>query len=241
MSEVSKERVSEFYDSFLEEEESGLKLNVRHYKVFRELCRAGLKRDHKVLEVGCGFGTVTSLIAPYVKRGKVLAVDISPNRVAVAQKNLRKYRNIEFLVADMSNFQRDEKFDVVLMPDVLEHIPIEQHEALFQTYARHLNPGGMVFVHIPHPLSLDWARINRPESLQIIDQSLYTEMYMPKIAVSGFYIDTLISYNLTLNLPDYQIIVFKQKEPYPAMSTLPTNAIRWRKLRYRLSAWFARL
>lgn len=240
MSEVSKESVSEFYDSFLEEEEASLKLNIRHYKVFRELCRAGLKRDHKVLEVGCGFGTVTSLLAPYLKRGKVLAVDISPNRVAMAQKNLGRYKNIEFLVSDMSDFARDEKFDAVLMPDVLEHIPVEQHEALFKTFAAHLNPGGMVFVHIPHPLSLDWARINRPESLQIIDQSLYTEMYMPPISKSGFYVDTLISYNLTLNLPDYQIVVFRQKDPYPAMSVLPTNTIRWRKLRYRLFAWFSR-
>lgn len=241
MTEVSKEQVSDFYDSFLEEEEASSRLNIRHYNIFRELRRAGLKRHHKVLEVGCGFGTVTSLITPYVKRGSILAVDISPNRVAITEKKLKHYSHARFKVTDMTDFESEEKFDFVVMPDVLEHIPVEEHEALFKTYAAHLAPGGAVFVHIPHPISLDYARVHRPESLQIIDQSLYTEMYMPGISKSNFYIDTLVSYNLTLDLPDYQIVIFRQKAAYPKMNTLPTNTIRWRKLRYRLFAWWSRL
>jgi cyclopropane fatty-acyl-phospholipid synthase-like methyltransferase len=241
MSTVEKKDVAEFYDTFLEGEEAQMKLKIRHYKVFHELRKAGLRRDHKVLEVGCGFGTVTSLIAPYVKRGKILAVDISPNRVEAAKKHLSKYKQAEFLVSDMSDFTTEDKFDFIVMPDVLEHIPLEEHDRLFKTFSNVLKPGGSFFLHIPHPLYLDYQRTHNPDLLQIIDQSLYAELYMDNIAKNGFYLSSLRSYCLGQDHHDYQFIVFKKIVPYSNPKTLPTNTIRWRKLRYRLFAWWSRL
>jgi trans-aconitate 2-methyltransferase len=241
MEQVDKKEVADFYDSFLEEEESEMKLKIRHYNIFRELRKAGLRRDHQVLEVGCGFGSVTSLIAPYLKRGKILAVDISPNRVETARRHLSKYKQADFLVSDMTDFSSTERFDFILLPDVLEHIPQEEHDQLFRTFYEILKPSGAIFVHLPHPLYLDYQRTHHPDLLQIIDQSLYAELYMPNMAKNGFFLHYLNSYQLGQDHEDYQVIVFRKKLPYQNPQNLPKNTIRLRKLRYRLYAWWSRI
>jgi len=207
-----KEGVSEFYDRY---SKSQLKTGVhlRHYTLLHKLKKAGLKKDSVVLEVGCGIGTLTGLLGSYVSRGKIIATDISPESIDMAKKLNEKYPHIEFVVSDMMDFVPKEKIDFVVFPDVLEHIPRENHNRIFQNICKAIHPGSKFAIHIPDPVNLDYIRKFQPDLLQIIDQSLYVEDLVQAMANTPLMLDTYERYCLFSKFPDYNWITLSVKKP----------------------------
>ena len=78
-------QIKEFYDGHAKEIQQHVGVNIRHRSIMQRLRRAGLHKDHRVLEIGCGIGTLTSLLAKYVSVGTIHAVDISEGAVQIAQ------------------------------------------------------------------------------------------------------------------------------------------------------------
>lgn len=201
MSQLTSQEIAKFYDTYSKQQKS-IGVNIRHRTIIKKMVKAGFSSESRVLEIGCGIGTLTSLL---VKKAKhVLAVDISPESIEIARKKLSTASNLSLLVSDMSDFDKDERFDFIVLPDVLEHIPVEQHERLFSHIQKHLKPGGRVCIHIPDPYALEWMRSNKPELLQIIDQSLYTDLLIPSFYKNNLILDKLERYTLQNKLPDYQ-------------------------------------
>ncbi|GAB2534833.1 class I SAM-dependent methyltransferase [Rufibacter soli] len=202
--------VSDFYDEYTEQQfQKGI--HIRHRTILKNLKDAGLKANSKVLEIGCGIGTVTHLIAKATPQGKVLAVDISPKSIEMARKFNLQFNHLEFLVSDMTDFRRPEKFDFVVLPDVIEHIPLEQHPHLFQVLAQHLHEHSVIAINIPHPLYLTWVREHQPELLQVIDQPIHTDELLRNTYAAGLYLHKLESYSLFSQVEDYQWILLKQR------------------------------
>jgi cyclopropane fatty-acyl-phospholipid synthase-like methyltransferase len=150
-------------------------------------------------------------MAKYLTRGSVMAVDISPTNIGNAKQRLKSFNNIQFIVSDMTDFSSEKKFDFVVLPDVLEHIPIEQHAGLFATIGRHTHPGSKVFINIPSPHFQDYLTRYKHEFQQIIDLSLWTELILPNFTVNGFYIHHLENYSLAVEECDYQQMVLKKR------------------------------
>ena len=199
----SRQEISGFYDKYANQQsETGV--NIRHRTIMKRLRGLGLSSHSNVLEIGCGIGTLTGLLAS--RAGKVLAVDISPESIVRAKQRLGKYSNLSLLVSDMSDFSTTEKFDFVVLPDVLEHIPVEQHASLFKTIATVLKDDGRVCIHIPDPYYLEWVRAHRPELLQIIDQSLYADLLIPAFYSAGLVLQKLERYALSMDSEDYEWI-----------------------------------
>ncbi|HSJ69149.1 MAG TPA: class I SAM-dependent methyltransferase, partial [Anditalea sp.] len=124
---VEKDKIVTYYDQFVTEQEKR-GVNTRHLHIIDKLVKAGLKSHHHVLEVGCGIGTVSQLIAKKTKKGSVLAVDISPESIGKAKLLWGNHNNLSFKVSDMRDFNGEgQKFDFIVFPDVLEHIPVDQH------------------------------------------------------------------------------------------------------------------
>ncbi|MEZ4800592.1 MAG: class I SAM-dependent methyltransferase [Flavobacteriales bacterium] len=211
MENINRKQISEFYDEYSTQQKK-IGVNIRHRTIIKNLVKAGLDNSSNVLEIGCGIGTLTSLLVK--KCGQLLAVDISPSSIEMAKKNLGKHHNLSFLVSDMSDFPATEKFDFIVLPDVLEHIPVEQHNNLFLQISKNLKPDGRVCIHIPDPYALEWIRNNKPELLQIIDQSLYTDIIIPSIYKNNLAIDKLVRYQLQATLPDYQWIELIHRPVY---------------------------
>ncbi|MFC6999296.1 class I SAM-dependent methyltransferase [Rufibacter roseus] len=202
--------VSDFYDEYTEQQfKKGI--HIRHRTILKNLKKAGLKADSKVLEIGCGIGTVTHLIAKATPQGKVLAVDISPKSIEMARKFNQQFSHVEFAVTDMTDFSRPEKFDFVVLPDVIEHIPLEQHPHLFKVIAQHLHENSTVAINIPHPLYLTWVREHQPELLQVIDQPIHTDELLQNTYAAGFYLEKLKSYSLFTTTFDYQWIILRPR------------------------------
>jgi len=109
----------------------------------RMLSGAGVGPGSRVLELGCGGGDVTELIARRVgPTGSVVALDRDPAQVAMATGRLHAagHRNVEFVVSDMADHRPAGLFDAVVGRYVLIYVP--DPEASVAQAARWLRPGG---------------------------------------------------------------------------------------------------
>lgn len=226
-----KEQVVSFYDQFAEKQQK-TGINSRHLSILDKVKAAGLQSNHRILEVGCGIGTVSHLLATQVKEGAILAVDISPESIEKAKVLWKSQSNLSFEVSDMSDFdKKGQTFDFFVFPDVLEHIPVEQHNRLFQNISKHAHADSVIFIHIPAPRYLQWMIENQPEKLQVIDQPLDTGTLVSTISSHGFYLEKMETYPLFFAEKDYQYFVFRAAKPLKTSTPLS----KWTVLKERLS------
>jgi len=209
MSTTTKEQVKEYYDIFKEHQKK-LGINIRHRTILKNLKNAGLKPDSNVLEIGCGIGTVSHLILKYITQGSFVGLDISSESIKMAQQFNAFHKKAEFFVDDMSHFTHKTKFDFVVFPDVLEHIPVEQHANIFKTIGELTTPTATVIINIPEPNYLNWVRLNDPDKLQIIDQSLSMQDLLNNSYPYGFKLYSMNPYSLHFDVNDYLAIVLKK-------------------------------
>lgn len=202
--------VAEFYDEFTSRQiRAGI--NIRHVSIDYHLKLAGLKATDHVLEVGCGVGTVSHLILKQLSEaGTLKSVDVSPKSVALAAKMNAKFSNASFEVFNVVENTLKQKFNCIVLPDVLEHIPQNLYPSLFKNLNVMLQDDGFIFIHIPHPHYLEWLVSIKSKDLQIIDNPVYTDDLLTVVYREGFYLYSLKSYSIYCE-EDYQIIILKKK------------------------------
>jgi cyclopropane-fatty-acyl-phospholipid synthase len=110
--------------------------------------RAGLEDGMEVLDLGCGWGSLSLWIAEMYPHCRVLAVSNSRTQRAFieAQCRERGFGNVEVLTADVAEFDTPRRFDRVLSIEMFEHM--KNYERLMANVARWLVPGGQLFVHV---------------------------------------------------------------------------------------------
>lgn len=233
---VSTSEIKAYYDSFTAYE---LKrgINLRHFHVFNEIVKAGLQKQHHVLEIGCGIGQITSLLHKYLRKGKLVSADISPYSVELARKRIGPSTRMEFVVSDMTSFAYNGKFDFIILPDVLEHIPVENHNALFGLIRGLMHDQSKIIIHIPHPKFIESDRIHHPERLQIIDQPLSAATLLSNTYAHGLLLDRYESYCLFNDEHDYVFIVLKTNI-LPTYTSLPKYRIIQKKSIERIRFFF---
>lgn len=226
-----KDKVVSFYDQFAEKQ-AVTGINSRHLNILDKVMAAGLNANNSVLEVGCGIGTVSHLLASQVKQGEVLAVDISPESIEKAKVLWKDQTNLKFEVSDMSDFDKPGKtFDFFIFPDVLEHIPVDQHQRLFRNIHKHAHQDSVIFIHIPAPRYLQWMIENEPQKLQVIDQPLDSGDLIKSITSNGFYLEKMETYPIFFEEKDYQYFVFRATKRL--QKSTPRN--KWEVLKERIS------
>jgi trans-aconitate 2-methyltransferase len=99
-----------------------------------------------VVDLGCGPGNATELIAEHWPKALVIGVDSSPNMIAAAREREQPGR-LEFHLGDLATWQPDEPADVLLFNAVLQWIP--GHAALMPRFAAMLAPGGVLGFQMP--------------------------------------------------------------------------------------------
>ena len=125
------------------------RLNILHELYETGTCHvlldAGLRRGMRVADLGCGIGTVTTLIGDFVgPEGYVVGMDASEAQVAEARARLSsKATNIRFVEASaLDTSWPDESFDMVYCRFLLLHL-CEPEKAL-REMRRLLKPGGVI-------------------------------------------------------------------------------------------------
>jgi 2-polyprenyl-3-methyl-5-hydroxy-6-metoxy-1,4-benzoquinol methylase len=201
--------VPEFYDDYVARQ-AAVGINARHRSILRLLTRFGLDHGDRVLEVGAGIGTLTELLAEYLNpHGSIVAMDLSPNSIAVAKNRLARFHNIELLTTDALRFQSETRFNVVVLPDVIEHIPPELHPSLFHRIASWLQDDGFALAHYPNPYHLEWVAQHRPQLLQVVDQPIHAHQLVGNAYAAGLYLDHYERYSIWVREGDYIVAVLK--------------------------------
>jgi trans-aconitate 2-methyltransferase len=204
--------VANYYDEFTTQQlKEGA--NDRHIKILEWVKKYTPKKTDTILVIGCGIGIETQLLASLVKRGHITATDISPESIEIAKQKLKHLNNVTLIAGDIIELDIKGKFDFIILPDVLEHIPIAQHSTLFKKLKSLLKDSGIILIHIPNPYNLQWDHIHDKDSLQIIDQPIYTNEFVQNAYPHGLYIHYLETYSIWKVNNDYQVIVLR---PYIA-------------------------
>ncbi len=100
---------------------------------------------HDVLEIGCGTGNFTQLIAAAGHR--VTGCDIDDAYVAQAAQRLRPYPEARVMRKDATQAEFGQSFDSVVLLDVLEHI--EDDVGMLRRLRGALRPGGTLILKVP--------------------------------------------------------------------------------------------
>ena len=110
--------------------------------------RAALADGQSVLELGCGWGSLTLWMAEHYPNSRITAVSNSHSQRAwiLGEAARRGMHNVEVITADMNHFGTEERFDRVLSVEMFEHM--RNWRALFGRVHDWLHPGGRFFMHV---------------------------------------------------------------------------------------------
>jgi ubiquinone/menaquinone biosynthesis C-methylase UbiE len=131
--------------------------------VQQTIARMALKPGDRVLDLGCGSGWATRLLAQAVEGGMGMAVglDISDEMIARAREASLSVENVLFVVSSADEIPwRDEYFERAVAIESFYYCP--DQEAVLREIFRVLVPGGQVFIlgnlYQENPFSLRWAK-----------------------------------------------------------------------------------
>jgi SAM-dependent methyltransferase len=102
---------------------------------------AGLPISGEVLELACGTGQWTPLLAERAR--SVTAVDAAPEMVALARRRVAGLP-VTFVVADVFSWRPSRRFDTVFFAFWLSHVPPARFAGFWAMARSALRPGGWV-------------------------------------------------------------------------------------------------
>jgi len=110
--------------------------------------RAGIEDGMEVLDLGCGWGSLSLWLAERYPSARILAVSNSRTQRAYVERaaRVRGLRRLEVRTADANVFEPPRRFDRVVSVEMLEHV--RNYEALLGRVASWLEPGGQLFAHV---------------------------------------------------------------------------------------------
>ena len=106
----------------------------------RIIAELNLKGSERVLDLGCGDGSITAQIAALLPEGEVLGIDASAGMIDAALP--KKRHNLKFRRLDINDLDFDEQFDVVFSNATLHWV--KDHIRLLRNVNRSLFPGGLL-------------------------------------------------------------------------------------------------
>lgn len=152
---MSQKKVRDFYEA-----SKWGKLSERIYALKRldPVLKLPLKQS-RVLEIGCGSGAI---LLPVAKRAKsTVGMDVSRNCIEMAKLHSKEENVlVDLIVADAHHLPfKDSCFDIVLLPDVIEHLPMSRIDLVPKEMYRVLSQNGVAYVNTlwgSNPLTQDF-------------------------------------------------------------------------------------
>ena len=110
--------------------------------------RAELSFAQDILELGCGWGSLTLWMAEFYPDSRIVAVSNSNSQREFIEARCREraFANVQVITADMNDFATDRRFDRVVSVEMFEHM--RNYQELMGRIHGWLKPGGKLFVHI---------------------------------------------------------------------------------------------
>jgi len=196
--------ITEYYDNKLPYFKYDIEYqNPRHNRIKTSLSGI-VKRDSKVLELGCGIGVISKFMAQL--GAHVTAVDLSPKVIEYAKANM-SHKNIEYVNQDITDMMPATAYDVIVLADVFEHIQREKIYDLMDVIKNHSNENTVIYLNIPDGRFQAFMKKNHFEKLQIVDEVYQLSEILIKFGVIGFTPSKIDMYGIDV-VYQYNEIVF---------------------------------
>lgn len=99
-----------------------------------------LKGNERVLDLGCGDGVNTALIAEFLPHGEVVGIDASKGMIQTAK--FKEKANLRFIHMDINEIEFDNEFDIIYSNATLHWV--KDHNHLFKKVSKALRNGGLL-------------------------------------------------------------------------------------------------
>jgi cyclopropane-fatty-acyl-phospholipid synthase len=124
-------------------------LDAAEAAALAETCvHAGLDDGQHILELGCGWGSLTLWMAAHYPQSRITAVSNSHSQRAYIEGEAarRGLANVRIITCDMNVFDIDDRFDRVVSVEMFEHM--RNWPEMFKRVSGWLKPGGRFFMHV---------------------------------------------------------------------------------------------
>jgi ubiquinone/menaquinone biosynthesis C-methylase UbiE len=124
------------------------KLRTKWHQIVIELLEDYNLKNKNILEVGCGYGSLSVFLAK--REARVTGIDISSEAIKISKRNTRLFRQkINFIEANAIDIPfKDKKFDITICCDTLEHIP--DYKKAIKELIRVTKKGGLILITTPN-------------------------------------------------------------------------------------------
>ena len=150
------------------------------------LAQIPLESPKRVVDIGCGPGNSTELLAARWPDAEVLGVDTSPDMLEKARARLP---GIRFELADAANWTPAEPVDVIFANAVFQWLP--EHPEVFQRLMGFLAPGGALAIQMPDNMAEDSHRLMRETAAQVPFAAKIKNAARAPLPPVSFYYDLL--------------------------------------------------
>lgn len=120
-----------------------------------------IKEDHNILDLCCGTGTLTTILAKlYYPSCNLVGVDLSPGQIIQARLKSKNLPNLRFLVMDAQNlqFQKD-SFNLVIISAALHEMNAPERRNVLNEVNRVLRKDGILIIFDHHEPSKTIIRL----------------------------------------------------------------------------------
>ncbi|MEC7543472.1 MAG: cyclopropane-fatty-acyl-phospholipid synthase family protein [Verrucomicrobiota bacterium] len=109
---------------------------------------ADLHDGQRILELGCGWGSLSLWMAANFPGARITSVSNSHSQreYIISEAKSRNLPNLEVVTADVNVFSTKENFERVVSVEMFEHV--RNHRGLFRSIHDWLEPGGKLFTHV---------------------------------------------------------------------------------------------
>jgi demethylmenaquinone methyltransferase/2-methoxy-6-polyprenyl-1,4-benzoquinol methylase len=97
-----------------------------------------------ILDLGCGTGILTRMIADKFPNSKIIGVDVSASYLEVAKRNSSRYQNIKYVHQDAEQLSLVEKFDCIVSSYIPKYCDAKN---LVGVCIKHLKQQGKIVLH----------------------------------------------------------------------------------------------
>ena len=104
-------------------------------------------KDSKILELGCGYGPLLLLLRD-LGYSNASGIDVSPEQVSLAKE--QGLDNVQLGSAEEHLSNSNEKYDVIIGVDLIEHFTKDELVSLLELIKNSLNPNGVVLFRTPN-------------------------------------------------------------------------------------------